>query len=462
MHSKKEKLRIKNSQVDIDFTNKTLTSFGGSSSLISHYLNTINFKEFIENKFPVQESSNNSTGSYSKLVTLLITILNGGTKFSHINYFGIDYKIIEKAFTIDRIAKSSSSMTRFWDKFNKQSLNEELLNMASKFASSLVSATNIASDSLRFDSTVITRYGCQEGAKRGYNPRKRGRPSHQPQIAFLGSGFTVNFWNRSGNITSGNGVIDFFDQTVLNINQIKITRILADSGYYNSVFIEHLEVNSYEYVISVPIIQVLQKKIYSISNWKTVAEGIEVSEFNFQHAAVNWGKERRYIVIRQNTNSRKKATGKQLKLFENLFDNNTYRHAVYITNNTEDDPYDIWNYYKPRANDENTIDNLKSGFGLDSFNLDNFWGTEAVLITIALIFHNLLHFLMIKVINPKHFRERLKTVRLKYFIIPGKLGKDGRRYTLQLNIQNKKKKNKFIGFFRLIDKLIFNCNAVQL
>jgi len=31
----------------------------------------------------------------------------------------------------------------------------------------------------------MTRYGNQEGAKRGYNPKKKGRPSHQPQLAFL-------------------------------------------------------------------------------------------------------------------------------------------------------------------------------------------------------------------------------------------------------------------------------------
>ncbi|WP_187647223.1 hypothetical protein [Nitrosophilus labii] len=35
------------------------------------------------------------------------------------------------------------------------------------------------------DSTVITRYGNQEGAKVGYNPKKPGRPSHHPLIVFI-------------------------------------------------------------------------------------------------------------------------------------------------------------------------------------------------------------------------------------------------------------------------------------
>ena len=36
-----------------------------------------------------------------------------------------------------------------------------------------------------FDSTVITRYGNQEGSAKGYNPTKKGRKSHHPLMAFV-------------------------------------------------------------------------------------------------------------------------------------------------------------------------------------------------------------------------------------------------------------------------------------
>ena len=50
-----------------------------------------------------------------------------------------------------------------------------------------------------FDSSVLTRYGSQEGAKRGYNPQKRGRASHHPLIAFINDlRLVTNFWLRSG------------------------------------------------------------------------------------------------------------------------------------------------------------------------------------------------------------------------------------------------------------------------
>ena len=62
---------------------------------------------------------------------------------------------------------------------------------------------------LNFDSSVLTRYGDQDGARKGYNPKKKGRSSHHPLLAFLSNGYIVNFWNRSGDTGSGQGVKDF-------------------------------------------------------------------------------------------------------------------------------------------------------------------------------------------------------------------------------------------------------------
>ncbi len=50
---------------------------------------------------------------------------------------------------------------------------------------------------LDLDSTVMTRYGRQEGVARGYNPAKWGRPSRHPLMAFLADVQRVaNLWLR--------------------------------------------------------------------------------------------------------------------------------------------------------------------------------------------------------------------------------------------------------------------------
>ena len=61
---------------------------------------------------------------------------------------------------------------------------------------------------LDLDSTVLTLYGHQEKARRGYNPRKRGRPSYHPLVCFEAQ--TRDFWHgelRPGDIHTATGAV---------------------------------------------------------------------------------------------------------------------------------------------------------------------------------------------------------------------------------------------------------------
>ena len=56
------------------------------------------------------------------------------------------------------------------------------------------------------DSVVLTVYGKQEGARKGYNPRKKGRRSYHPILCFEGHG--QEFWHgslRPGDAASNTG-----------------------------------------------------------------------------------------------------------------------------------------------------------------------------------------------------------------------------------------------------------------
>ena len=63
---------------------------------------------------------------------------------------------------------------------------------------------------LDLDSTILCRYGEQDGSLKGYNPKKRGRPSHHPLVAFLAEGRWL-LWAmlRSGNSGRANGSVEF-------------------------------------------------------------------------------------------------------------------------------------------------------------------------------------------------------------------------------------------------------------
>jgi hypothetical protein len=219
-----------------------------------------------------------------------------------------------------------------------------------------------------------------------------------------------------------------------------------------------------DYVIATPIHQYFQRDIYDLENWTQIDDGLEVNEFYYSHQSKDWGGRRRYIVVRQEIERRPKATGKQLRLFENEPYFKEYRHSLYVTNDEIASPHEVWNYYKPRANDENVIKNMKDGFGLSAYNMRNFWATEAVLMTICLIFHNLITLLVKTVIEPGGKRTKLRTLRMEYLIVPALMGKDGRDDVVRIGLSNPKRRTKFLQILERIKdmRLYFNCNAVEI
>jgi hypothetical protein len=242
-----------------------------------------------------------------------------------------------------------------------------------------------------------------------------------------------------------------------------VTRVLCDSGFYEIGFIEYLESNRFTYIISVPISHTIQREILQVQRWHTVSKGVEVGAFDFQHRDPKWTKPRRYVVVRQSISRRPKALGKQPSLFKDFEDWSQYRFSVMITNDSEATPEEIWRHYRPRANDENVVKDLKEGYCFESFNVNNFWATEAVLTMIALIFRNLIIYLNRTILNPHRPQEQLKTLRHKYFTLPGQLGTGGRKYVLRLSIQERKMRATVISLIRRISLIShrLNCIAVD-
>jgi hypothetical protein len=447
-------------QVQIEFTNKPITAWGGIATVVAKFLEEIDFRSWVEKQIPIKEESNNSKGIYSKVVAQFLTSMTGGSRFGHLSWWGHGIEAIKKTFGLEWLPATSSVMTRFWNKISSQALAEKLGDACRKLAFVIIRHEGIKEDNLNFDSSVFTRYGNQEGAKRGYNPKKRGRPSHHPLLAFLGSGYIVNLWNRSGNTGAGQGIVDFFRQTLIDLGDtFRIKRVLCDSGFYKIEFIQYLESKGFIYIIAAPMSEILQKDIYRISSWRKIDNGIQVAEFNFKHLDTKWDQPRRYIVIRQQITKRPKASGKQLTLFKELKEIKEYRYSCMITNDTQA-PEEIWREYRPRANDENVIKDLKEGYGIAAFNLHNFWATEAVMVMNALVFHNLFHHLNRTIINPHSPKEQLRTVRYKYFIIPALLGRSGGKAALRLGVRNKSLRSKLCYFLEKISSISFNLNCI--
>jgi hypothetical protein len=246
----------------------------------------------------------------------------------------------------------------------------------------------------------------------------------------------------------------------------EVQHVLCDSGFYRIEFIEYLENRRYCYILSVPITQPIQREIAQVSTWERIEEGLEVGEFFFEHADVKWTRPRRYVVVRQHVQTRPEAPGKhgkQMMLFEEYEELGQYRYSVLITNDHDLAAVEVWRQYRPRANDENVIKDLKEGLGLGAFNVNSFWATEAILVATSLVCYNLLHYLDTQLLNRKQGTHQAKTIRHTWFILPGQLGNSGGRYRLRIAVKPGKVRAKLVRVLNEIQRLPYqlNCNAVQ-
>ena len=108
---------------------------------------------------------------------------------------------------------------------------------------------------LILDSTVVLRYGTkQAGAERGYNPRKPGRPSHHPLLAFLDTGDCLGVRWRAGSAHTADGAGDWVRELVRRLRQLGIRDITVrlDTGFFSREMVALLTELGVTFVLKVP------------------------------------------------------------------------------------------------------------------------------------------------------------------------------------------------------------------
>ena len=98
-------------------------------------------------------------------------------------------------------------------------------------------------DILDLDSSVKTVYGKQEGARKGFNSKSKGKRSYHPQFAFLNSTKECLLaWLRPGDTHSANNADEFLKQALSMIPKgISSLLVRADRGYFDGKLIRVIE-----------------------------------------------------------------------------------------------------------------------------------------------------------------------------------------------------------------------------
>jgi hypothetical protein len=415
----------------LQFTDKEITPWGGMA-LLKRMLDYLGFETALRQSGLPLPNSNRGYAPEQLLMQFILSIWCGANRFEHAEVTRFD-QVLGKLYGFSRMA-NFKAIIRLFGKFD-QERNQDVFGSLYRWLFGHVKLDRVTLD---LDSTVITRYGKQEGSARGYNPQKRGRPSHHPLMAFVADARLVaQVWLRPGNCTSAQNAIAFLQDARCNLGSKKIGLLRADSGFCERTFLEHLERESTPYIIASRLNQPLQRALVKSSSWWAIEDGLELTNFYYQ--APSWDQPRRVIGIRQHIKKREDAKGKTLSLFADDLSVNAWRFSALVTDLTLP-TIEVWRLYRGRATSENHIKELKCDFAAGSINLRSFWATEAALQTIMLAFNlmSLFRQAMLKRVIRQGAREKtilstLQTLRYKLFAQPGYINSEGRKNILKLS-----------------------------
>lgn len=426
--------------LDYEYTDKEISPWGGLR-LVQDFYQRCGLRSMIDNLNMPCSGSNRGYTASSLVEGFMVSVILGAKRFSHSGTIRND-DVIKKIFGWKKGMASQSTFSRFFRRFDfsdndfyMQKLNKQWFEKVS-----------IDKHTIDIDSSVITRYGSQEGVEIGYNPKRHGRGSHHPLIAFSAEAkMVIQAWMRTGDSASSTKFKEFLNEVVAVLPKKKIGLIRADSGFSGNIILDHLEKEKLNYIIACRMHSGLSNQIFEQNNWQKVASGISCCSFQYQ--AGSWKAPRRIVVVRKNENIRPKSGGKTL--FPEYDNFSRYRYSAFVTSMDLSAEL-IWSIYKQRGEAENQIKELKYNYGMEGFCSESFSATEAAFRWV-MVAYNLMSMFRQKVITQKS-SPTLTTMKFQCIAIGSYIVTKGRSMILKLAVKNKRRD--------YIDKLFINLDKI--
>ena len=130
---------------------------------------------------------------------------------------------------------------------------QQLLTVQWRIRERVWAAANIQLETLTIDTdtTVHTLFGNQMGARKGYNPKNKGKKSYQPILSFIAETreYTAGAL-RNGDRPDGRKIAEHLGSVAKGLpTTVKIVHARADSGFYCWQAIEAYEKKNWRYIV---------------------------------------------------------------------------------------------------------------------------------------------------------------------------------------------------------------------
>ena len=437
--------------ITIGFTDQRLSPHAGSATFWS-WLRPLGWNKLLATVLPqALPLSNNKLLPVEKALAFMHGLLCDARKLTQVAYLRRD-PVVPELIGVRRVA-SQSVLSRFFQGFDSAANNLRCFRPLWHWCLDRLPSRK-EGYTLDLDSTrLLHEDGHQEGVAVGYT--KRGlKPCLHPLLAVIAEvRLVAQLWLRPGNTSCGGNVTAFFLDLWENLPcHIRLRGVRADAGFCLPELLALWEQLKLPYVVVAQLSQPIQKLIKGDLPWAvTEVPGTEVAELEYQ--SMNWPHPRRLVLIRHRVREDNRRGGKC------LLDVPGYHFQALVTSlpAATHPPLAVWRYYNGRADCENVIKELQSGFALPTLCLEKFWATEAAL-SLATMTYNL------TVLFQRHLgwqqKVTIHSLRFWLFVTAGVLSYAQGKTTIKLAVPHRER----AWWQRLWDKILSpfpNCNAVE-
>lgn len=421
------KLPTLGGQVTVERTEEALTPYGGLAAW-SAFVKHLGTLDRLAENYPLTRTSPNAAPVREIVHSFSLTALVEGKRFSHVNWLADDpglaavmgIKSVRGEDAFPRLVKPlEAEQARHW------------LGTAEKELYAGLPARFIAD----WDSTINTRYGHQEGAEKGYNPFKRGRPSHHPLLCVAaGTRLCLHMEWRPGDTVSASGwqqaMERLWDHRTI---QERLWLNRGDAGFGQEAIMAWHEMSGAarpKYLFKLRLTRNIKRAIAKVP-WP-LWEGQptlgceQVAETTVQ--LQGWSRVRRVIVIR----TMKPLNPSPQNEFWSTPEDEV---SVYVTNLTaqEATPEQVVLLYRKRADAENVFDEIKNQWGFRGFCSQRGVVTETAARLLLLTYNLWTLFVRLLGAEPGQHVEAVRS-RRQFLILAAQLVRTGRQKVWKLAV----------------------------
>lgn len=275
--------RTKTTKIIPEFTGSQLTNYGGLVPFAGFLLEKLPFREALAGHLDLGMGPNCRYADGQVFGLIVFGYLCGYDRLAHFEQLSRD-TTVQKLLGLDRPIDENTLARRLKKAGYKQSV--QLGRVTRVLAERVHKGSPEPLEGRRwidFDSTVKGTYGNQEGAAKGFNPRRKGQKSYHPLLAFDGATKEVlHSWWRTGKAYTGNGAAEFLAETLPRLPEPTGRYVFrADSGFFSDRFLSAIEEAGHDYLVKVKLRNLTG--LLGRQDWQSIPGQPETEYCEFTH-----------------------------------------------------------------------------------------------------------------------------------------------------------------------------------